>query len=311
MNKRFLLLMGLCLLLLAFTGCDMVDNPEADGPTPTLVPTMPPEEEPTDEPEATEAPEDSASEDGDAWTSSEEGLADDTLPTLDDAAPEDDDVPLDQIGTIIPEDDGTGAEDPDAGGDDTPAVEWTPAPVSVVITPEPGETPILLDPIDKPTEAPVVSVYRPYTNTSLNISYDVPLLWGFYSTAETNMAFYEPDESAIDGYPASLTVQAYSFGSDQNAEDAKNRLVEIMDELAVQGWDSFSYNNDSASTSMAKAKGYYAYYTATFKGTKVRGRVMVVAHGTWLYQVRISCPASRYSSYENVYRQVRSSWTFL
>lgn len=311
MDKRFWLLISLCLLLLVFTGCDMVDNPE--GPTSTPVPTMPPETDAVDEPED---PEDTEPEDGDAWISSEDGAegndtgGDDALGGVMLANAAGDPLPT-ELGAIIPEEDDTGDEEPIPAEDETPPVETTPGPVSLVITPEPGETPMLLDPIDKPTPAPVVSVYRPYTNGAQRISFDVPLLWSFYSSADTNMAFYEPEEDATEGYQASLTVQTYSFGSEQNAEDAKNRLIEIMAELSLQPWDSFAYNNDSESTTMAKAKGYYAYYNAEYNKVKVKGRVMVVAHGAYLYQVRISCPASKYSAYEEVFREVRRTWAFL
>lgn len=291
MIQRKWLCLILCLLLLGLAGCD--GQPGEEGPTATPVPTMPPEPEPTIEPTETPAP----------------------TPEPAENPPEGGDNPAPEEGTV-PEGGGLpeGGDLPAEGEGVTPQDPGTVmlAANQVLITPGPDETPILLDPIDKPTPEPAVDLYSNYTNSVLGISFDVPMLWELYMPSDQGMKFYEPMEDAKNGYPAVLTIQAYSRGSDQNAEDAKSLLLEIVNDLKVgdEEWEGF-VSNDTASTNMAGAKGHYAYFTAMFNGQKLRGRIMVVAHKTNLYQVRISSHADYYTSYEEIYRRVRSSWKFL
>ena len=66
---------------------------------------------------------------------------------------------------------------------------------------------------------------------------------------------------------------------------------------------------------MGGADGAYCYYRAEYNdGTTnytVRGRIIIVAHGNALYQVRITTPSNWYSYYEYVFRNIRSSFEFL
>ena len=66
---------------------------------------------------------------------------------------------------------------------------------------------------------------------------------------------------------------------------------------------------------MGDANGAYCYYRAEYNdGTKtytMRGRIIIVAQGNALYQVRITTPSNWYSYYEYVFRKVRSTFEFL
>jgi hypothetical protein len=157
---------------------------------------------------------------------------------------------------------------------------------------------------------PLGVAYVNYNSAALSASFDRPAGWGEEAPADSNVQFVEPEAVARVPYLSKLTVAMFTAGSKQDQNDAKVKLLEKLDELAQNGgWQEFKATDTSAA-SMANAQGHYAYYTATFGDIKVRGRMMVVAHGSALYMVRISSPADFYSLYEDVYRRVRTSWKF-
>jgi hypothetical protein len=190
---------------------------------------------------------------------------------------------------------------------DTP----TPAPVAQLITPNPEETPISIDPLDKPTRVPLGITYVTYSSQPMGISFDRPAGWTVNTPADSNVQFIEPDLAAKDGYPTQLTVRVYQVGSKQDSDNAKQKLLEVLEDLAQLSWSNFDSSGGTASGTLGSAKGYYAYYKAEWEGNPVSGRVIVVAHGNSLYMMRISAPRAYYSDYEEIYRKMRSSWKFL
>lgn len=302
MNKRALLAIMLCLLL----GLAACTGPGDDEPTPTPVPLITPAPlEDTAEPEETAAPEEEEESEPIATEAADDDPAATDEGADDPSEPADDDMTRDGEPSDV-------TDLADEGGEEEPTTLAAAADENViVITPGPDETPILVDPIDKPTIEPAVLAYKNYSFDSLKISFDVPMLWSMYKPGESSVQFIEPEESAVNGYRAQLTVVGYGYGAEQNAADADVKLREIMEvELAGMSWENYKFNGDTASASMAGGKGYYAYFTADYNGVGLRGRVMVIAKGASLYQVRISSVRERYSAYEDIYRQVRNTWKF-
>lgn len=180
-----------------------------------------------------------------------------------------------------------------------------------LLTPNPDETPIAIDPIDKPTREPLNLPFVAYESESMKVSFERPANWTLEVPGETNVRFIEPVVSAKYGYQAMLTVKVYHKGSAQNKDDAKVQLTELLDELAADtAWTNFDHGV-IASQSMGSANGHYAYFNATYDNKPLRGRMMVVAKGSALYMIRLTCSSEVYLQYEDVYRNVRSSWKFL
>ena len=315
MRKR--ILACLCLLMLAaalLAGCDLAGSEKPDStPIPTMPPsaTVPPEEPDGDTDDAPDGDVDDEP-DGDVDDAPDGGadIAPKGIANLDIASGDDSEaVPGTNAPVLI---------NLNAGGVSLPfttgnaGAEATPIIAKTVITPQPEETPIgPIDPIDKPTPEPLDVAYAPYKSEPMGVSFDRPAGWREDAPADSNVQFIEPEASARDGYRTMLTVRVLSMGSKQDKNDAKVKLQELLDELEKHdAWTQFK-PTDMAEASMAKANGYYAYYTAFFGENKLRGRMMVVARNNALYMVRITCPAAHYQQYEDVFRKVRATWKFL
>ena len=186
----------------------------------------------------------------------------------------------------------------------------------------PLATPIAVDPIDKPTPEPLPTPnywYKTYTSEALGVSFSIPDTWLLNpnTNQSTTLQFVEPPNEMMDenGYQARLTIERVDMGLTQSADDALARLQQTLTELE-QSFTTFTPNNtDRQSFGKDNSKGHYCYYRAEYNdGTKnytMRGRIIIFAHDKSLYQVRLTAPSSWYSYYEWVYRNVRSSFTYL
>ena len=190
-----------------------------------------------------------------------------------------------------------------------------------VLTPDnPAATPVAVDPIDKPTPTPTPApnfIPDSFVSESMGISFSYPYTWLLNpnTNQDTTIQFVEPKSEMMEpnGYQTRITVEKVNMGLDQTASDANEKLESTLDELAAT-FTSFTAN-DPGSAQMGDAHGYYCYYRAEYNdGTKtysLRGRIMIVAQGKALYQVRITTPSNWYSYYEYAFRLVRDSFRFL
>ena len=183
----------------------------------------------------------------------------------------------------------------------------------------PLATPVAVDPIDKPTPTPAPTpdyMYDTYTSSSMGISFSIPYSWLLNPSTnqETTLQFVEPKSEMMepDGYQTRLTIERFSAGLNQTADDARTRLESVLTEL--EGMFTTFKANDIATASIGGASGYYCYYRATYNdGTKeysMRGRVAVVAHDKELIQIRLTTPSNWFSYYNHVYRQLRATFKF-
>ena len=211
-----------------------------------------------------------------------------------------------------------------------PAAEPTPAPqmntegglqldCANLLPDNAAATPVAIDPIDKPTPTPMPEpefVYETYKNEEMGISFSIPYTWLLNpnTNQSTTIQFVEPKSEMMekDGYQTRITIEKFSAGLEQTASDARTRLETVLGEMA-QNFTAF-VPGDIDSRSIRDAKGYYCYYKAEYddgvKHYDMRGRIIIVAEGNALYQVRITTPRTWYSYYENVFRRVCSSFRF-
>ena len=189
-----------------------------------------------------------------------------------------------------------------------------------LLTPDnPAATPIPVDPIDKPTPTPMPKPnfhYDTYSNNSMGVSFSIPYTWLLNPNTnhDTTVQFVEPKSEMMDpdGYQTRITIEKYNMGLNQTADDARATLDSVLEELAAS-FTSFTPNAiDSAS--FGEGKGHYCYYRAEYNdGSKLyemNGRVIVIAYGKALYQIRLTTPRDWYSYYNYVWREVRSSFRF-
>lgn len=210
---------------------------------------------------------------------------------------------------------GENGQDPGTVGDatPTPTPEITPVPTvtprevaMAVQSAAPGTTPLLIDPVDKPTKTPVTFKFEDYESIVLGISFNRPAGWAESTPYENAVQFIEPESEAHDGVPARLIVQVTNFSTNQTADDAKNELNRLVDAMREEYPDIGV--GVVGENKMLGETGYYVNIRFTqADGSILRGRIFVLAKNRILYHVRYIAPANYNSDYEEVYRKVRNT----
>lgn len=224
-------------------------------------------------------------------------------------------VPVDEAGT---DDFDDGTYDPSSEEDtftdmlgvltetSTGTTEATPAPT--ISSEHAGATPVLLDPIDKPTDTPVPALtfaYQTYDATNIRLTFDAPEGWLVDSSISDTYVLTNPD-TYVD-YQAKLILRAVSVNATMSNDEMINEVKQIM-ATEKGNYAKFSSTN-TASRTFLGAKGYYANYTATtFDGVQVAGRVHVACIEKTMYTVHISYPRAYTETYtRGVYNKLRST----
>ena len=188
--------------------------------------------------------------------------------------------------------------------------EVTNTPVPTIRSEYAGATPVVIDPIDKPTATPVPALsfsYTTYYATKLHLSFEGPIGWTVDDTDSDTYVITNPDTSA--DYAASMTIRVTSVTSDystsQLTSEVKNMLSTIKSSASYK---SFSPSNTASRTLLDKA-GVYANYTAVLSdGTRIAGRVHVTCLNKVLYTVHITYPRDYTDTYvDKVYKKMRDT----
>lgn len=170
-----------------------------------------------------------------------------------------------------------------------------------------GATPVVIDPIDKPTPTPVPALtftYQVYDATKLHLSFEAPVGWTVNDGESDTYILTNPDP-AVD-YAATLTVRAVSVTSDYTTNDLKKEINQMLDTIGSVNFSTYSPSNTAERTLLDKA-GVYANYKGTLAGgVQVAGRVHATCINKVLYTMHLSYPQAMTNSYvENVYTQFR------
>lgn len=174
-----------------------------------------------------------------------------------------------------------------------------------------GATPVVIDPIDKPTPTPVPPLtfaYQTYDATKLHLSFEAPIGWEVNDVSSDTFILYNPDTS-VD-YQASLTVRAVSVASQYSENDMVKEVKGMLETIGGSGFTKFSPSNTATRTLLDKS-GVYANYTGTTTdGAQVAGRVHVTCINKVLYSVHVTYPQAYTTTYkEQVYDHLRSTIT--
>ena len=174
-----------------------------------------------------------------------------------------------------------------------------------------GASPVVIDPIDKPTATPVPALtfaaYEAYDATNLNLSFEAPAGWLADSSAKD--AFTVTNTDPTMSYRGFVMVSAESvsanYSKSQLTSQVKSVLNSIKGSFAGTSWSA----TNTASRTLLDADGIYADYSVTLSGgIKVRGRVQVACVNKKLYTVHLSCPAEYYETYKKqVYDHLRKT----
>ena len=173
-----------------------------------------------------------------------------------------------------------------------------------------GATPVIIDPIDKPTPTPVPPIsftYQTYDATKLHLSFQGPVGWMVDDSASGAYVLTNP--SATVDYMASLTLTATSVGSQLSKTDLKDQIEGML--ATIKGGaniKSFSPSKTAERTLMDNA-GIYANYTAVLEdGTQIAGRVHATCLNKVLYTVHLTYPRAYTETYiDTVYATLRKT----
>ena len=188
-----------------------------------------------------------------------------------------------------------------------PVVEVTPAPT--VRSDYAGATPVVIDPIDKPTPTPLPPLtfsYQVYDATKLHLSFEGPVGWVVNDSATDTFVLTNPN-AGVD-YAAAVTVHASSTNEQYSKNDLTREVKGMLDTIGATGFSNFSPSQTADRTLMDKS-GVYANYTATtLEGVEVAGRVHATCINKVLYTVHITYPRGYRDTYiDTVYAQLRKT----
>lgn len=194
-------------------------------------------------------------------------------------------------------------------------IETTAVPVTVAPTVRSeyaGATPVLLDPIDKPTPTPVPPLtftHQAYDATKLHLTFQAPVGWVVDDSIADTFILRNPDPSMA--YAASLTLTATSVSSQMNKSSLTTQVKAMLDGISKEeSVKSFSPSNTADRTLMDQA-GVYANYTAVLDdGEEIAGRVQATCVNKVLYTVHVTYPRAYRDTYvDNVYNTLRKTLT--
>lgn len=224
----------------------------------------------------------------------------------------------------VPEEDGL---DPLAEEDDyaDEAEYWNaelPTMEPAAVTPAPtvrseyaGATPVVIDPIDKPTPTPVPALtvsYTTYDATNIGLSFEGPAGWTKDDSASDAFIIQNPTPLTVIDYPATLTLRAEKVSTDYTTSELKTIINSMLDAIETAGFEEYNPSQTDNRDLLGKS-GVYANYTGTLlDGTKVAGRVHAVCVDKKLYTIHLSTPQAQWNDYkEMVYNKLRDTLTIV
>ncbi len=172
-----------------------------------------------------------------------------------------------------------------------------------------GATPVLIDPVDKPTPTPLPTLafsYVTYEANALHLTFEGPSGWTVDDSVADTYVLTNPDPSM--DYPASMTIRVVPVNKAYSKSDLTREVKGMLDTLAGSGeLTGFSPSN-TAERSLLGANGVYANYKAVVResGAEIAGRLIVVCVNKNLYTLHVTYPRGYTEFYvTNVYDKFR------
>ena len=174
-----------------------------------------------------------------------------------------------------------------------------------------GATPVIIDPIDKPTPTPLPTLsfsFVTYEAASLHLTFEGPSGWMVDDTIADTYTLTNPDPSM--DYAAFLTVRAVPVNKQYTKSELTKEVKGMLDTLSGGGeLTGFSPSNTAERTFLGTT-GVYANYKAVVKetGAEIAGRLIVACVDKTLYTLHVSYPRGYTEFYvSNVYDKFRHS----
>ena len=209
----------------------------------------------------------------------------------------------------------------DEYGDDWAAP--LPTQVAPTATPAPtvrsqyaGATPVVIDPIDKPTPTAVPKLqvaYTAYDAKKLGVSFEGPAGWLPSDAADDTFILQNPN--ARMDYAATLTLTAKKVSADYSTSDLKSVVNGMLDSIGSANFEEYDPSQTDSRSLLGK-NGIYANYTGTLllNGAEVQvaGRVHAVCVDKVLYTLHLTTPRAQWNDYKDmVYDKIRDTLTIV
>ena len=170
-----------------------------------------------------------------------------------------------------------------------------------------GATPVVIDPIDKPTPTPApelaISTYVVY-DAKMGISFEGPVGWSVGTDETDTYSIVNPDPSM--DFTAYLAVHKVTVSNTYTEAELKTQVTEMLSALKPN-YNKFSPTKTASRTLLDK-NGIYADYTGVEKttGAAVWGRVHAVCVNKTLYILEMCTPQVYKEQYKDtVYSRFR------
>ena len=170
-----------------------------------------------------------------------------------------------------------------------------------------GATPVLIDPIDKPTPTPLPPLtftYDKYEAKALGLTFEAPAGWLPDDSQPDTYTLTNPNPSM--DYAAQLSIRLVPVSKNYSKNELIKEVKGTLDTLGSEGFKKFECSN-TAGRKFMNADGIYANYTGTTTdNVKVAGRIIIACSNKTLYILHVSYPQGYTKTYvENVYDKFR------
>ncbi len=200
----------------------------------------------------------------------------------------------DNSGSGINYDDGSYDPASEEGGDEEEVLltgnVLTPAPT--MYSEYAGATPVLIDPIDKPTPTPLPTLnfsFAKYEAPLLHMTFEAPTGWTQEATGNDTFTLTNPDP-AMD-WKAQLIIRAVPVAKQYNKNDLVKEVTGMMETIRGEGFKKFE-TSKTAGRVFLNSDGVYANYNGTTdEGVKMGGRIIAACVDKTLYILHVTFPA--------------------
>ena len=209
-------------------------------------------------------------------------------------------------------DDGSYNPESEEGGDEEfIAIVSTPTPAPTMNSIFAGATPVIIDPIDKPTASPVPQIkfsYAQYEAQAMHIAFEAPASWTVENTTADTYILTDTVDTQLD-YQPRIEIRTVAVNKNYNKNELTKEVKGALDTIRGEGDFSSFEPSSTATRTFIDGNGVYMAYKGTKKdGKGVAGRVIVNTVDKVLYILHVSYPRSMADNFaEGVYNKVRST----
>lgn len=172
-----------------------------------------------------------------------------------------------------------------------------------------GATPVLIDPVDKPTPTPLPPLtftYATYEAPALHLSFEAPAGWLADDSQPDTYVLTNPTPGM--DYEAKLSIRTVPVSKNYNRNELIKEVKGNLDTIGGDGFEKFD-RSQTAVRKFMNTDAVYANYTGTtLGGVKVGGRIIIACTNKTLYILHVSFPAGYRETYVGgVYDKFRHS----